>query len=113
MRLLLTAFLLISHSCVYAAGSASPAPANAETDSTTSTDAGQQKIYKWVDEKGQIHYADRPRAEGDEPVDLPTLQVVDSVTLPPIEATPPADNPPPTKSEQNTTSNNSGTEKPQ
>lgn len=37
------------------------------------------KVYKWVDDKGVTHYADQPQTEGAAPVNLPTLQVMDSI----------------------------------
>lgn len=36
--------------------------------------SARAEVYRWVDEKGVIHYGDKPPKEGLAPVDLPPLQ---------------------------------------
>lgn len=36
--------------------------------------AGKPEVYKWVDDKGVVHYTDKPPAEGAQPAKLPPLQ---------------------------------------
>lgn len=45
-------------------------------------------VYRWVDDKGVVHYGDKPQHPGDQPVQLPQLQTYKSGTAPPGFANP-------------------------
>lgn len=47
--------------------------------------AGKGEVYKWVDDKGVVHYTDKPPREGAKPASLPKLQTYRGGTAPPIE----------------------------
>lgn len=49
-----------------------------------STAIANDKVYKWVDDKGVIHYTDKPPTENAKPVRLPPLQTYKSGTVPPL-----------------------------
>ncbi len=57
-----------------------PAPATAPPPPAKKTPPNQ--VYKWVDEKGVIHYTDKPPAEGAQPAKLPPLQTYKEGTKP-------------------------------
>jgi len=42
----------------------------------------KSEVYKWVDEKGVVHYTDKPPAEGAKPAKLPPLQTYKGGTNP-------------------------------
>lgn len=44
--------------------------------------AGKQEVYKWVDDKGVVHYTDKPPSENAEPAKLPPLQTYKGGTAP-------------------------------
>ena len=43
----------------------------------------QAKLYKWVDEAGEVHYSDAPPAKNSKPLDLPPLQTTPAVKYKP------------------------------
>ena len=45
----------------------------------------QAKLYKWVDETGEVHYSDAPPAQDAKPMDLPPLQTTPAVKYKPKE----------------------------
>jgi hypothetical protein len=45
--------------------------------------AAAADVYRWVDDKGVVHYGDKPQHPGDQPVALPQLQTYKSGTAPP------------------------------
>lgn len=47
--------------------------------------AGKGEVYKWVDDKGVVHYTDKPPNDGARPATLPRLQTYRGGTSPPIE----------------------------
>lgn len=44
----------------------------------------KDEVYKWVDDKGVIHYTDKPPTEDAKPAKLPPLQTYKGGTVPPI-----------------------------
>lgn len=50
--------------------------------------ASAADVYRWVDDKGVVHYGDKPQHPGDQPVALPQLQTYKSGTAPPGFANP-------------------------
>lgn len=93
MYKLLFALLLLSlgTTAVAANSVASPADATgaaanvvitkAPTDPNAETADTGPKVYKWVDQRGVTHYSDQPQNQGDAPINLPALQVMDSTQL--------------------------------
>lgn len=68
----------------YASAGDSPPPGrDPESDSQASnnTPTPMPKVYKWIDNKGVTHYADQPQSTNDTPINLPTIQVMDSSEL--------------------------------
>lgn len=43
------------------------------------------EVYKWVDEKGVIHYTDQPPSKNAKPAKLPVLQTYEAGALPALE----------------------------
>ncbi|WP_293370231.1 DUF4124 domain-containing protein [Nevskia sp.] len=57
------------------------------------------EVYRWTDDKGVVHYGDKPPKEGVKPVELPPLQTYSpSATTAPAAAREPANPALPTKS---------------
>jgi hypothetical protein len=58
--------------------------------------AAAPEVYKWTDDRGVVHYTDKPPKKGAKPVQLPPLQSYESPAMP---APPPAapEAPPPAK----------------
>lgn len=50
-----------------------------DTPSTTESTPG--KVYKWVDDNGLTHYGDQPPAKDMVPIDLPAIQILDSIEV--------------------------------
>lgn len=44
----------------------------------------KDEVYKWVDDKGVIHYTDKPPTDGAKPTKLPPLQTYKGGTVPPL-----------------------------
>lgn len=44
----------------------------------------KDEVYKWVDDKGVVHYTDKPPTEGAKPTKLPPLQTYKGGTVPPL-----------------------------
>jgi hypothetical protein len=47
------------------------------------------EIYRWVDNKGVVHYSDKPLAPSDKPAELPHLQTYSHAATPPGFTPPP------------------------
>jgi hypothetical protein len=50
-------------------------------DTPTTTESMPEKVYKWVDDNGLTHYGDQPPSQDIAPVDLPAIQILDSVEV--------------------------------
>src|SRR5690242_19267107 len=59
-----------------------PPPAPAAAPAPAKKPAPTNQVYKWVDEKGVIHYTDKPPTQNATPAKLPPLQTFREGTTP-------------------------------
>jgi hypothetical protein len=82
-------FLAVSVLASFAALAQEPAPAAAPTVPPAKKPVSNA-VYKWVDDKGVIHYTDKPPSQNATPVTLPPLQTYKHGTIPDLKKFEPA-----------------------